>query len=441
MSADGEDRPEEADRDEGTEPGEDGGADTPDFEVTRVGELTVAEVRRMLVTTVVLLVVVGLFLFMVRPVFLSAILGVVVAVYLRPLHCRLEDRVGRAAAGIASLSILLIPPLAAAVYGYMELRRAAEYLSENGSQVAAEIAGHLRGLPMVDGDPTAQVEQGVQRAAEWATELPAALQGAAGPTAVALSVFLFTAFYVLTQAEAIVHWLRCRVAERYLPLLQSLEANASGALYGAVYATLLSQGLKAGVILVLNLALGVPLALTLALLVFVIGFFPVVGAWTIYLPTGVYLLVFQDSPAKAALMVGLSAVLCTGVISMYLRPKIAAGHSKVLDFYWMFLGLVAGVFAFGLPGIVAGPLVIALLKAMLDTIVSAREDDEDGDDGGGPRGEDDDGPRAEIMDEDEVAEADEGSGPDREDEDDEDGDDDEERGRPRPDRREGPGAG
>lgn len=362
---------------------------------TPLAEVTVSEFGRMTVTATVLLVVGVLFIMMMRPVFLSAVLGVVVAVYLHPLHRWLDNQLGAAAAGIASLTLLLVPLLAAAVYGYMELQRAVSYLQENTGQVASEIAASLQALPLVNSDPHEAVARAVDGASGWAAALPDAVQSAAGHTAVALSVFLFTAFYVLTRAEEIIAWIRRRVAKRYVPLLQSIERNASGALYGAVYATLLSQGLKAGVILVLNLVLGVPLPLTLALLVFVIGFFPVVGAWTVYLPIGVYLLVFQNAPMKAMTMVVLSGVLCTGLISMVLRPKIAAGHSQVLDFYWMFLGLIAGVFVFGLPGIVAGPLVVALLKAMLDTIVGPVDEDP----AGRPEAiEDKNGREAKIMD-------------------------------------------
>jgi predicted PurR-regulated permease PerM len=58
-------------------------------------------------------------------------------------------------------------------------------------------------------------------------------------------------------------------------------------------------------------------------------------------------------------------------ISTFLRPKIAADRSQVLNFYWMLVGLVTGVFTFGLVGILLGPILIGLLKAILDTITGA----------------------------------------------------------------------
>jgi predicted PurR-regulated permease PerM len=57
-------------------------------------------------------------------------------------------------------------------------------------------------------------------------------------------------------------------------------------------------------------------------------------------------------------------------ISMYLRPKIAAEKSHVLNFYWMFLALVTGVYTFGLMGIIIGPVLISVLKAVLDALTA-----------------------------------------------------------------------
>jgi predicted PurR-regulated permease PerM len=86
-------------------------------------------------------------------------------------------------------------------------------------------------------------------------------------------------------------------------------------------------------------------------------------------------------------VLGLAMVLIgffvnTVYISTFLRPKIAAQKSKVLNFYWMLVALITGVYTFGLVGILLGPMLIGLLKAIMDTITSApswRWSDHDGD--------------------------------------------------------------
>ena len=93
-------------------------------------------------------------------------------------------------------------------------------------------------------------------------------------------------------------------------------------------------------------------------------------------------MIFRDSPGLAVLMVVIGFGVNTVYISTFLRPKIAAERSKVLNFYWMLVALVTGVYTFGLVGILLGPMLIGLLKAIMDTITSApswRWSDHDGD--------------------------------------------------------------
>jgi predicted PurR-regulated permease PerM len=142
-------------------------------------------------------------------------------------------------------------------------------------------------------------------------------------------------------------------------------------LYGAIYSTFLTQGIKSLIILAMNVAFQVPLAGVLAIISFIIGFFPIVGSWSVYVPVAAWLAVFRDSPFQALAMLAIGFVVNTLYISTFLRPKIAAERSRVLNFYWMLVALVTGVYTFGLVGILLGPMLIGLLKAILDTIASA----------------------------------------------------------------------
>jgi predicted PurR-regulated permease PerM len=342
----------------------------------RITDLTIPELRRMLVTTLLFTVVLVLFLWMVRTVVIAAILAVVVAVYLRPLYLSVLGRVGHPApAATIALSALVIPILAAAVYSYIEVRGVVAYLQTHHTEVVARIDAQVqRLLPFLDLENASErIGVWVQNATDYGAAIPEVVQETIVTISVSVAIFLFTAFYVLTDSERIVGWLRSKVPPRYEELSTALTSNVRSVLYGTVYSTLITQSLKGGVILVLNLALGVPLAVVLAILAFVIGFFPIVGSWSVYLPTSAWLLIFGGSGTKAALMLVICFTVNTLLISLYLRPKIAAERSRVLNFYWMLVGLVTGVYTFGLAGIVLGPILIGLLKAVIDT-VTARSD-------------------------------------------------------------------
>ena len=107
------------------------------------------------------------------------------------------------------------------------------------------------------------------------------------------------------------------VPPRYAELRVALETSVSGVLYGAIYSTLVTQTLKSVVILAMNLIFGVPLAAALAIISFIIGFFPIVGSWSVYVPVALWLLVFRGATVPAVVMVTVGFLLNTLFISMH----------------------------------------------------------------------------------------------------------------------------
>ena len=339
---------------------------------SRVADLSVPEFRRIALTWLLSAIVVVMFLWMVREVLIAAILGLIIAAYLRPLYRWIYARVGRSVlSAVLALLALILPVLASLVYSYLELVDVLTYVSANQGEVAARIDAAIRRLPFLGGvNATETIRQYVLLVSDYGSKIPAAVRETVIELSVAITIFLFTAAYVFTDADSIVSYVRSKVPARYDRLREALVTNVRGVLYGAVYSTLLTQGLKTLVILLMNLAFGVPLAAVLAILSFIIGFFPIVGSWSVYVPVAAWLLVFRDSPVKAGLMILVGFVLNTLFISTYLRPKIAAERSGVLNFYWMFVALVTGVYTFGLAGILLGPILIGLLKAVVDSVTS-----------------------------------------------------------------------
>ena len=337
----------------------------------RLVDLTLPEFRRMLVTTLLSIIVVVLFLWMVRTVIIATILGIIVAVYTRPVFLGLKSRVGRTAAATLTILMVVVPVLALLVYSYVELKDVAEYVATNQIEIARKIDEAIRRLPFMEGADTADaVRRYVIAASNYGTRIPGQLQEALSGFAIAATIFVFTTFYVLVDAERIIEYLRSKVPPRYTELVAALESNVKGVLYGAIYSTVVTQSIKTVILLVLFLAFQVPLAGVLAIMAFIIGFFPIVGSWSVYVPVGLWLMVFRNAPAMGIALIVIGFFVNTIYISTYLRPKIAAEKSKVLNFYWMLVGLITGVYTFGIVGVLLGPMVIGLLKAIVDTITA-----------------------------------------------------------------------
>jgi predicted PurR-regulated permease PerM len=338
----------------------------------RLSELTVPEIRRMLVTSLLFAVVLVLFLWMVRTVIIAGFLGAVVAAYLRPVYHWFQRRLRHKglAAGVAIL-LLIAPLIGLLAYSYDQIADFATYVAANQAEIAARIDVALLKVPFLKSVNSESVGRSVLVASNYGASIPGIVRAAMGRIAVAATIFLFTTFYVMVEWEAIVEFIRNRVPPRYTGLGEALHGNVKGVLYGAVYSTFLTQGVKSLIILIMNLAFGVPLAGVLALISFVIGFFPIVGSWSVYVPVALWLAIFRDAPGQGVVMVVIGFSVNTLYITTFLRPKIAAERSKVLNFYWMLVGLVTGVYTFGLVGILLGPILIGLLKAILDTITEA----------------------------------------------------------------------
>ena len=338
----------------------------------RVADLTLPELRRIFITTTLGAVVLVLFLWMVRQVVIAAILGLIIGFYLRPLYGWILKRTHRPTlAAILTLLGVIVPILLVLVYSYSELSDVGGYVATHQEEIATKVNEAVRRIPFLKASNASEsAGRWVTEATAYGTRLPLMLRSALAGFSIAATIFIFTAFYILIEAENIGSYISGKIAPRYAELRHALEMNVRGVLYGAIYSTLLTQTLKSLIILGMNLAFRVPLAGALAVVSFIIGFFPIVGSWSVYVPVAIWLAIFRDRMGAAIAMVLIGTFVNTVFISMYLRPKIAADRSRVLNFYWMFVALITGVYTFGLAGILIGPILIGLLKAVIDTVTA-----------------------------------------------------------------------
>jgi predicted PurR-regulated permease PerM len=338
----------------------------------RVADLTLPEVRRILITTLLSTIVLALFLWMVRTVVVAAILGLIIGFYIRPLHLWIQRRIGRPSlSAILTLLLVMLPILLVLAYSYSELADVVSYTATHQDEIARKVDLAIQRLPFLSSTKAISAIGGfIAAATAYGTRLPLLVKSALSGFSIAATIFMFTAFYILIEADKIGSYVAGKIPPRYEELRRALDTNVRGVLYGAIYSTLLSQTLKSLIILTMNVVFGVPLAGALAVVSFIIGFFPIVGSWSVYIPVAVWLVIFRDAVTSAILMVVIGTLVNTVFISTYLRPKIAAERSGVLNFYWMFVALITGVYTFGLAGILLGPILIGLLKAIVDTVTA-----------------------------------------------------------------------
>jgi predicted PurR-regulated permease PerM len=335
----------------------------------RLGDLTVGDAKRILVYGIMVALAIVLFGMLIGHVLVALLLGIVAAVYLLPVQEWLEKHLrARAGSALISIALIVVPLVALTGYAWHEMSSYSNVVLERRDEIINSISNSLESvLPGV----RENTRTGLQSAfAEAVSRSAEAIQGLRQKSALLLSslaIFFFTVFYVLTQRTRITSYIKVRVPGDYLPLYEKLTENIGGALRGALRAVFIDQSLKATVILILNFVFGVPLAVVLAIVTFLSGFFPLLGEWAIYVPIAIYLFVFRGKPVSAGIYLGIGLMMTIGS-SLLLRPKLASQGARRFSFYWMFLSLVAGVYVFGIPGIVLGPTILGFVKAVSDTL-------------------------------------------------------------------------
>src|SRR3954471_9526281 len=144
-----------------------------------IAELTLPEVRRILITVLLGAVVLGLFLWMVKSVIIAAILGLIIGFYIRPLHLWILGKTGRPTlSAILTLLAVIVPVLVVLGYSYSELADVVGYASVHQDEIVAKVDAAVQRIPMFRGKSAGALGQAVIGATHYGTQLPLLLKSA-----------------------------------------------------------------------------------------------------------------------------------------------------------------------------------------------------------------------------------------------------------------------
>ncbi|EMA41703.1 AI-2E family transporter [Halobiforma nitratireducens] len=309
----------------------------------------------------------------VLPYIQYVLLGVVLAYVLQPAQHRLEEllRPMFAAAvlvGVAVLAILL--PIAYVLA--IAFREALEVVSavQEGSLDVAEIESRLEAtgytVDLVEMYETYQepIATGVQGLATSGLEIVGGLPG----ILIGLTVTLFVLFALLRDGGRLIGWIRNVVPvedEIQRELLSELDQLMWASVVGNV-AVAAIQAIALGIGLAV---LDLPAVVFLSVVTFVFALLPLIGAFGVWVPISVYLIVTGQFFPAAALVVYGSIVSASDT---YLRPALI-GRTSAFNSAIVVVGIFGGIVAFGAVGLFVGPVVLGGAKIAID--VYARERD------------------------------------------------------------------
>ncbi|MBF0558618.1 MAG: AI-2E family transporter [Nitrospirae bacterium] len=184
-------------------------------------------------------------------------------------------------------------------------------------------------------------------------------------------IMLFTIFFLLLDGQMFIAGIY-----RILPLSEGrkdlliarIKEVIVSTMYGGVLIALV-HGVIGGSAFYL---LGVPSPILLGFAMSVFSFIPVIGAFTVWGPVTAYLFL-TGSIIKGLIMAFIGVVCIVGVIDHVLKPKVIGQRAKIHTVL-IFFGVLGGIHSFGVIGFVAGPLVIAVLLLVMESIEKRLEE-------------------------------------------------------------------
>jgi len=308
---------------------------------------------------------------MVIPFLQYFLLSVLLAYIFMPIQNRVEKRTGPtiAAGSIVFIAVIviiipLVYILRRAVLESMNLIRAVR----EGEITLREPEERLLELTGLDIDLSNQIQSAVEglQLGSFVSVVDTVVNLLIG---FGLAVFLL--YYFLKDGNKFMGWLRSTVP---LPgdvldrLFERGDQIMKAVLAGHILVAIL-QGVLAGIGLFIT---GVPNAVLWTVIMVILSLLPIVGSFLIWGPAAIFL--FLQGEIVPSVVLVLWGAFVVGISDDYLRPIIVDRYAAVNPSV-IILGVLGGIYVFGVMGIFYGPVIIGLLRAILD--VFREELDED----------------------------------------------------------------
>ena len=302
------------------------------------------------------------------------------AAFFHARHKHLEARFGKTLAASLStgaIALIIVVPFVLIVMSFIE--EATQTLrsidlaagSSRGLERAQRAWGWLQRQRFGRDIPDLEVvlKMGASRVGGIITEGAGLLARSVAYVIVNVIIMLFALFFFFRDGDVIMSRLR-----RVLPfdpsfregrIRETAELIKASISSGLIVA--LVQGAVGGITFAL-LGLGAPVFWGV-----IMGFFSLLplGAWIVWTPVAVWLLLTGEIGRGIALLaIGAGGI---SLIDNFLRPILLAGRTE-MNGLLVFISLLGGIAAFGLIGLVLGPVIMATAISFVDAYATERRE-------------------------------------------------------------------
>lgn len=182
---------------------------------------------------------------------------------------------------------------------------------------------------------------------------------------------LFALFYFFRDGDLIsatlpgVLPLRKRQAEA---IIERTRTTITASVYGVLVIALI-QGTLGGIMFAL---LGLPSPVLWGVVMVIMATIPLAGAAVVWAPAAAILFV-AGHPTKAAILF-LFGALVIGTIDNFLRPRLVGDRSNLHPLF-IFFSVLGGLSAFGIIGVLIGPVVLAITLGLIDALTAVEAEE------------------------------------------------------------------
>ncbi len=175
-------------------------------------------------------------------------------------------------------------------------------------------------------------------------------------------IALFTLFYALKDSSKFGEYIKSvspfseKTEQR---MMQEFKNITKAVIYGFVLTGVI-LGILAGIGFFI---FGVPGALILTLLAVLMGILPILGVWMVWVPAAIYLMSTNNVVGGVLLTVYslIITFVVDGIVRTFFISKTGKMHSAIV-----LIGMIGGLFTFGVLGFIIGPLILSYLLIIFD---------------------------------------------------------------------------
>lgn len=342
--------------------------------------------RQQPVTTIFFLAIAGVIAWaairILVPFLTPILLAAIIVTFSYPVYRRIRDRLkGRKnlAATLMLIIVTFVVVLPASLLTLLLIQQASALFVAIQKTDYSEVLGSLRleeriayverVAPWVDVEtiqPGKLIVGTVERIPRWVATYGGSLLASLTSVAIGFIFMLLAAFFFYVEGERIVEEIKI-----ISPLPDEYEKEILDRFRGVVDATFRGQILTAiaqGAVTAVGLAIaGIPAAAFWGAVAAIFSLIPMVGAAAVWVPASIYLFArsaMQDSAMWPAIFLALWGALVVSLVDNLIRPW-AMRRGTDMSAILLFFSILGGIKAFGIIGLILGPLVFALFVTMV----------------------------------------------------------------------------